>query len=346
MIWFFIFLVVPTIWVLYAGFFIKSFTWKEAAIQFGVSLGFCGFLAFLSILSKYTSAMDVEILNGRVVDKFPQRVSCIHQEECNCRMNDEGRRVCEMCDIHPFDIDWVVRTTVGDVNIDRINEQGTIQPPRFGSVIVGEPASLENRYINYVKAVPESIFNTNDFEVTHNTPRYPRVHDYYRVRHVLDANSGVPRSTLDDWDASLKQRLMVLGHSHQVNIMVVVTGNSPSYAKDLEYNWLRGKKNDVVVVLGVDEAGGIVKWVDSFGWSKSSRVFYEMESNLINVEINENVIDIIGDTVVEYYERQPFEEYSYLIDEVSTPWWAILLLFIGNIIVTVVIGRRFTQTPN
>lgn len=341
MLWFIIFLIVPTVWIVYASIFLDSFSLKEAGIQFGISVGVCLVLVLITYGSRYGSALDTEILNGQVVDKFSERVSCEHSYQCNPRTDSKGNTTYDTCYEHSFDIDWIVRTTVGNLTISRVNRQGTHEPPRFSDVVPGEPASVEGRYINYVRAVPESIFNEGDFTTTHNVAKYPRVHDYYRVRHVLNSDSGINQGLLNDWDSKLKHALITLGHQKQVNILVIPTQKPPSYANDLEYHWLRGKKNDVIVVIGVDESSTEVMWSRSFGWAESSRVFNEIENRLVGSEINEETIDIVINNVVEFYTRQSFDQYKYLIEEVKPSWWIILLLMIVNIIITGVVGRHF-----
>lgn len=338
--WFFIFLIIPVIWIAFAKIRFHTFSWQEAGIQFAISILMCIGLAVATMSSRYTGLQDTEILNGYVQDKRSERVSCSHSYQCNCRTDSKGNRTCSTCYEHSYDINWVVDTTVGSIRIQRVDSQGKREPPRFSAVRIGEPASLESRYTNYIKAIPESIFNVEDFATnTYTFPRYPHVSDYYRTQHVLDDSSGISNSTIAQWDAELKDALKTLGTRKQVNIVVVVTDHSEAYATELEYAWLRGKKNDVVVVLGIHDDH--VEWAKSFGWSSLTRVFHEIEDRLTGMNLDDNIIPAITESVEKYYQRESFSQYAYLIEEVSPPAWAVILLFIVNIVITGVIGRHF-----
>lgn len=338
MLWFFVFLIIPVLWITFAKIKFHTFSWKEAGIQFGISLVMCVVLASGTLASRYTGTMDTEILNGTVTDKHSDIVSCAHSyEECT---TVNGKRRCTTYYEHNYDVDWVVDTSVGTLKISRVDRQGVIEPPRFSKVTIGEPASLENTYVNYVKAVPESIFNASEFSNNDYVfPRYPSVYDYYRINHVVNAGANVPSETISKWNKELKKVLESLGSMKQVNVVLVLTDKDPSYADNLEYEWLKGKKNDVVVVLGIHDDH--VEWAKSFGWSKTTRVFYELDDALSGMRIDDDIVGLTAEKIQEFYVRQPFDEYQYLIDEVSPPIWALVLMFIVNVVITGVIGHRF-----
>lgn len=130
--------------------------------------------------AKESKGGDTMVLNGYVTKKYSERTSCSHTYSCNCRVVMNGKSTstkCDTCHEHAYDVDWIVKSNVGAVEIDRINRQGTKETPRFTKAYVGEPFSIEKSYYNYIKASPLSVFK--DFGTYKNIdiPTYPKVYD-------------------------------------------------------------------------------------------------------------------------------------------------------------------------
>lgn len=349
---FLVFLAIPIAWLVFAKIVLHSkITWKEAGVQFGISIVVAALITIALYIGKNMGGMDTELINGFVEDKYNQRVSCAHSYECNCTYykdsNGNSQRRCQTCYEHPFDVSWIVDTTVGDISISRVNSQGTIEPPRFTEVEINEPVTRRNSYMNYVKANPDSIFN--DTEHTHlmnthefNIPNYPVIHDVYRVNRVVVASHQIPRDLFRDLSESISMELRTLSAEKEVNIVVVVTHESnPQYANALKYEWLGGKKNDVIIVLGMPEYPNI-EWIESFGWAEGSRIFNEINDHYRGQELNVDTFATDLSAIIrEHYVRQEFSQYDYLLDELSPPLWAIFIGFIINLIVCVSVGWYF-----
>jgi len=213
-------------------------------------------------LGKYAQAHDIEILNGQVTGKYSQRVSCEHSYSCRCRESCSGTgknrscsQVCDTCYDHDYDIDWNLKTSLGDIEIERVNRQGTIEPPRYSRAASGDPVAQSHAYQNYIKAAPDSLFNALSEKqalqrFVDQVPAYPdKVYDYHYVDRVLTAGVAVP--DLAAWRQDLANALRVLGPAKQANVVVLFSKESdPQYASAVNAKWLGGKKNDVVVVFG------------------------------------------------------------------------------------------------
>lgn len=351
---FFFLLIIPILSMLFCRWRYQThYTMKEMGIQLISQVAICALLACVTYFVTRSASYDTEILNGSVTSKSSERVSCSHSYQCNCRTVTSGsgsskttKTVCDTCYEHAYDIDWVVHTTFGRLTIDRVNRQGTEEPPRFSKVKAGEPASRHHTYENFVKAVPDSIFNKSEFDHYDHikTPKYPRVYDYYRVHHVVNAGSPVPKSVSSNIDSKIDQALITLGSSKQVNIIVVFTKDeSADFAEALRYKWLNGKKNDVIVVVGANKYPE-VSWVKSFGWAKSDLVNIAIEDKIRTMKINDDSFaESITSIVKDKYERRPFDEFKYLIDELSPPIWLLILIFILDIVATVAISLYFVR---
>ena len=120
-----------------------------------VSLVAAGIVYAVGYSNKIT---DQEIYNGEVTGKEKTRVSCEHSYSCNCRESCSGSgstrscsTTCDTCYEHSYDVDWRVKTSVHEFNIQRINRQGTQEPPRWTKVTVGQPTAFVYKFTNYIR---------------------------------------------------------------------------------------------------------------------------------------------------------------------------------------------------
>ena len=287
---------------------------------------------------------DTEIINGEVVRKEQEKVSCSHSYSCNCKQvtscSGSGKNrscststVCETCYEHSNDWDWNLITNIGTIEIDRIDRQGKHMPPRWGTAKPGDPVAMTHWYKNYVKAVPESLFNANDNSLiakfSSQIPVYPLgIYDYHHIDRVLSI--GVPVPDLKQYNMRLSNMLKELGPTKQANIVVVFVKNAdPNYTNALKASWLGGKKNDIVVVIGSTEFPNI-DWVGVIAWSKNELFKVELRDAIYDLkEINQDkVMSTIHATVKRGYVRQSFKEYEYLEDDIHISEDAIFMLMI------------------
>ncbi len=227
----------------------ETITWREMAIQ--------GVASILIVWGTYQAGLksrmhDQQFLNGVVTSKEWDRVSCSHSYTCNCRTDSKGNTSCDTCYEHSFDYDWNVYTNAGKgsdamFTIARIDRQGNNEPPRWSAVRIGEPVALERSFDNYVLAAPDSIFHR--VAGKRKMPSYPEGFDYSRANRLITDGVTVPDA--DAWNTHLSDMLARLGPVKQANVVVVITrDSSPNYAEELRNQWLGGKKNDTVVVIG------------------------------------------------------------------------------------------------
>jgi hypothetical protein len=315
--------------------------YNEKFLTISISVIMVGtFITWLA--GTYYPSSDTEIWNGYVKGKEQEEVSCSHSYDCHCKTDKKGNKSCDTCYEHGHDYDWNVYTSVGDFTVDRVDRQGTDEPPKWSKIVINEPASISHTYTNYVKASPQSLFNTKvDTDI--KTPDYPEVYDDYHLDHVL----GDPGDR-DKWNNLISTGLMTRGAKKQVNLLIVFTKESKAFSEALRSNWLGGKKNDVVVVIGSKTYPNI-DWVDVFSWS---------QSDMVNVSIREDInqskilnpdftIPIIFSDIDKYYAREPMKDYKYLEDNNTPGAGFIIFAFLLNIltpIITVLILRpQFTK---
>lgn len=333
MAFFLIVLAVPLVVAAGAFIFLKGINWKEFACIVGACLVVAGSSAgIVSCANKH----DTEILNGRVTGKTRDEVHCRHSYECNCRScncDKKGNcsRCCDTCYEHSYDVDWDVASTVGGFSIDTIDRQGLRQPPRWTSTVIGEPASVTHSYENFVKASPGSLFRHQGLEEKYQAslPEEPQnIYDYWHLNRLITVNVAVddPRA----WNKALEELNADLGAPKQANIIVVLVKNMPQdwyYA--LEEKWIGGKKNDVVLVVSVDDALK-PQWATIMCWTTNEIFKVKLRDDVMNDQVltKDAIIADLRTNVSQYFVRKPMADFQYLEAELtpSTTEWVITLI--------------------
>lgn len=347
-------LVFPLLWP-----FVAKAIWKHEItaaelagnIAIGVVVVLIGWFG-----GRHLQTLDHEVLNGQVTGKTRQEVSCEHSYSCNCRQVCSGTgnsrtcsEVCSTCHEHSYDVDWLLRTNVGDIEIDRVDRRGTTQPLRFERAAVGDPVAKMHGYTNYVKAAPESLFNTAVEKAalarfSALVPAYPnRVYDYHYVDRVLAQGVNVP--DLQAWNTDIAQRLRTLGPAKQVNLVVVFTSQKdPQYATALRAAWLGGKKNDVVVVFGAP-AYPAIEWVRVVSWTDKELFKVQLRDALLSLKTADrtSVLQVVTEHVERLYVRKPMQDFEYLVHDIEPPLWLLLLLVLLSVAASVGASRYFAN---
>lgn len=324
--------------------FRKSITWKESAASFAattliVVVMVTGFL--------YGSTMDSEVWNGYVTSKESEHVSCDHSYRCHCRKvqscSGSGKNrscstseSCSTCYEHSYDIDWVVHSTVGDIKIDRVDRRGTSTPPRWSSVVEGEYFATENIYQNVIKISRDSLFTydkTNYDEFSETLPDYPDVYDYYRFNHVINLAS----IDVTGWNDRINEYLRTAGSSKQLNIIVVTTTKPEIWSESLLYKWYGGKKNDVVVILGVNETDKTkVSWFKGATFANgigNQELLVTLRNDMIGSTVNQGLVDTMIKDIDQKFTRLSADQMEYLRDSAVPPTWMLILtIFLGTIV--------------
>lgn len=337
-------LLIPMLWPIYSKFiWHNEITWMEmvanmaatAVITVGVYYG-----------GAYASLSDTATINGQVVSKTRDKVSCRHSYPCRCRTTSCGKgcstTTCDICYDHSYDIDWNVHADVGGVSISTIDRQGLQEPPRWTNTVIGEPFATTQSYTNYIKAAPDSLFNRLKADkYLAKVPEYPQfIYDYYKVDRFVSV--GIPITNVKEWNEGISNILRKLGPAKQSNIVMIVTKEPKEFADAVAYKWLGGKKNDVVVVVGTTTYPEI-SWVKVLTWSK----FGIFEVKLRDILLEHKTLDVaqtlkdIDEIITKHYTRKPMEEFKYLENEFDPPAWVLWLAIIVSILMTGVLTKVF-----
>lgn len=340
-------LIIPIIVIALFRFFSNSISWKETAIHFVAALIVTGVSAAACY---YSNTSDTEVWNGVVREKKSEKVSCSHSYQCNCHPSCSGTgksrtctTVCSTCYEHSYDIDWNVYTSNGEVvSIDRVNRQGTDEPQRWSLVKIGEPTARTHSYENYIKGSPDSLFRkSGQMEVyKESILTYPHVHDYYRMNRLL-IESG-PVADVASWNNGLSDINARLGSAKQVNAMVVITTKPRDYYFALEQAWIGGKKNDAVLVIGVD-SGLHPVWVEVMAWVLDNKFKVLLKEEVLSLQSIEagTTLPVFEKNITALYKRKPMHDFEYLKASIvpTTFQWTVSIII--GLIVTIGLGIYF-----
>lgn len=328
------FILVPFIWIIaYKLIWYNRIEWTHALVHFAsviaTTLIFVGFFYFFAV-------SDTEIHNGYITKKVRDHDS--HQESysCNCSTDSKGNTSCQTCYRTVYTVDWYLKTTIGNIHIDSDESYYptvylTPNPNIYANAVIGEMCSTENRFVNYVQAAKNSLFNTEKYkiQVKESLPVYPELYGIYKIKTVLNVNTKVDVS---EYQKLLNEKQKVLGNSKQVNIIVVFVNTvNKNYKYALEKHWIGGKKNDLVVIIGTTDSKTI-EWADgfTFGLSAGNKLLLtEITDSLIRRELNaEYVINTITSHTEKSFKRKPMQDFKYLAKEIEPSKWQMIFLFI------------------
>lgn len=338
-------LLIPLITGVVGFIFLEGITWKEFAVQVGAQV----FVAGISAAIIYSSNTgDTEILNGVVTGKKQVRVSCSHSYRCHChnveRCSGSGKNrscstheECDTCYEHRNDWDWEVYSSIDRTfDIDRVDRRGSDEPPRWSAVQTGEPISVEHSYTNYVKAAPGSLFRHQGIQEKYAKfiPAYPKnIFDYYRLNRLVLVNGASVNAAA--WNADLAALNGKLGARRQSNMVIVVAKNmADDYYYALEEAWIGGKKNDTILVIGVD--GGLrPTWAVVMAWSLNKLFEVKLRDDIMGLKTltKDGVINALDRNVSTYYHRKPMADFEYLTASITpTPMQWFISMLIGLVV--------------
>lgn len=339
-------LIIPLFWPIVAKLLWKhEITFGELGINVaaGVAVVLVGWA-----LGRHLQTADYEMMNGEVTQKYSEHVSCEHSYSCHCRevcsgtgQNKSCSTTCDTCYEHFYDVDWVLGTSVGKIKIDRVDRQGTATPPRYMRALVGDPVARSHEFTNYIKAAPDSLFNAMaekqlKEQYAGKLPEYPgQVYDYHYANRVLSVGVGIP--DIAAWNQDLAMYLRKLGPLKQANVIVVfVNDSNPQFAQALRAQWLGGKKNDVVVVVGTT-AYPKIDWVTVFSWTDKEIFKVQLRDALLDLKTAERgpMLKVINDQVLAGFVRKPMADFAYLKDMIEPPSWVLYLLVGLSLIVSI-----------
>lgn len=284
---------------------------------------------------------DVELLSGEVLQKIRENGSYEQAYQCNCTTSRDSSgnssTTCQTCYETHYTVDWFCKTTIGNISVRKLDSTSRRvwkepDPPQYTAINIGQPAAKEHQYVNYMKAVNESIMNKNKVQGLYaaKLPEYPRVTGLMDVNRVLVSDVTVPDVTA--MRDRVNEELKTLGRLKEVNLIFVIANTSDErYFDELQTKWMGGKKNDVVVVLGVINSPRI-EFARVMSWTKSESFKSSVENAIMDVGVvGVELVPLTTDIIRKSFVRREMKEFEYLKAEIDPSMGmmiAIIVLYI------------------
>lgn len=252
---------------------------------------------------------------------------------------------------YPWEKKYYVNSTLRQFMISRVDRQGAKEPPRYTQTKVGDPVSITSSYTNYLKAADMSILNPQNISVSQAEldmiPAYPiNIYDYYKIDRLILIGANVPDRKL--WNEGISEVAKVVGPTKQANPVIVVTNQPQTIRYAIERKWNGGKKNDIIVLIGVD--GDAIEWLDVITFlSNTGNEFMTRQFQTMITEVGtldrDKILGITKQTIMEKFDRKPMQSVEYLKDEFEPPLWvkitALLSALILSIIFSIIATRNY-----
>jgi hypothetical protein len=94
------------------------------------------------------------------------------------------------------------------------------------------------------------------------------------------------------------------------------------FAQAVEQHWLGGKKNDVIVITGLD--GGRPIWAYVMAWTDNELFKIKLRDDILtltDVEVQrDQFFNFVRANVEQYYVRKPMKDFAYLAASITPSW--------------------------
>lgn len=293
--------------------------------------------AFGIAIATHMSLRDVELISGQVTEKTREHGHYQRSYECMCTTDSKGNRTCQTCYEDRYTVKWEVKSTIGNFTIDSLDRgskrvYNEPDPPFYLLATRGDPVAAEHYYQNYMKGVPkEYLYNDNMGalpELLKEIPEYPKTYNFYKVNRVLDISGVLPPLVTIEYNKKIAEALRTLGPEKEVNIILVIGKPDPQLVYAVREKWEGGKKNDVIVTVGIDE-NRVITNVGILTWDKNEYFKNKLEMNIRDhAVLNAEMLEIIFKDVQQNYTRPRMRDYQELREHVDTPVWAVFTVLI------------------
>jgi len=349
-----------------------EFTWFELPIQLiiGIIVTIGCFGAFLYWSS---GLQDSEIWNGKVnfAEYYEKWTEEVHYTDEECTGSGDSRSCIQVpkvrYDYHPpyWEIVTSNNETISissrtynqyvsrfgnelEVDIMRMNQSSFGDGDKYvtkwnGNIDLIVPTSISHEYVNYLKASKSLHKRSGTIDVyKQHLLSYPTVtggkFGTIEFQRVISAGVTIPESWKQTVDKSLDKVLANLGVQKQVNIIVYFVNADRGFLHALEENWIYGKKNDVVLVIGMNSFPK-VKWsgVMIFHGNETLKVKLRDEVEAIgDISDSNTFVNMLVNNINKHFIRVPMSKLEHLLYDIEMPIWAIIAVWImvGTVVFT------------
>lgn len=317
--------------------------WWEALLGFGVGL-LCS--ALFHILAFAGMTRDTETWSGEIthVIYYPEWVE--EYEEAETYTDSKGNSHTRTVTRHRTHY----RKWVAYSNIDSENEITKDTFHRFASEFGGNirtqwkwksgfdsgdhniypcynetgfcrPVNEERSFTNRIKAAP-TLFSFP--QPPKGTPvfEYPHTSDWFNSARLVGTASQ--HIDLQQFDRMMAK----LGPAKKVNLIVVgfPSGSPDAIGKYQQAKWIGGKKNDLVICYAGGGLNAKPEWAFVFGWTEQDLVKQNLQSIMLENNINNSLLPLIEKEVRATYVIKDWKKFDYIT--IQPPTWSYFVFFI------------------
>lgn len=364
----------PVASALYLALTHKEYIWKEFGIQAASTFVFV-VLIYSLLFSTTTDLIDNEYWSAKVskfeyYEAWKEEVTYTESYSCGSSKHPKTcTRTKTRIDYHPPY--WQITTSNGEIVSMTRSEYKTasnqfghkeVDIRRFDQVSYGDgdkyvsipniiiPTSVSHTYENLVKAVKSNVVHTKvpqeniDLALKAGTLKdYPtRYKDKFgapKLNRFIDV-TGVVKS---DYINPLNNMSIAIGQVKQGNPIIYVVNESRSFTDVISQHWGKGKKNDITLVVGIDDSGLIV-WSDMITYTNNTDFIVDMQNDFLTLDMNKDstkILAIYKKHVMNGYIRKEMKEFAYLKDNITLEWYWQLFIFLMNAALTTFITWKF-----
>ncbi|MEY3197547.1 MAG: Delftia phage PhiW4 [Candidatus Parcubacteria bacterium] len=196
-------------------------------------------------------------------------------------------------------------------------------------------AAVERWYVNFIQGAPQTLLKyTGNYQQYLNLiPNYPLVinSDYggLDVDRVKETDVVLPQGWAETVDAMISTYLALNAERKQVNVIVVLTHQPEDFFFALHQKWDGGNKNDVILLLGVNEKLEMV-WGRVMSWSYEEyfrEIALKRLRQISNIGQNPTkVAQIITEEIESGYQRRTMESFTRLASRALLPDYGIAII--------------------
>ncbi|MCX6823544.1 MAG: hypothetical protein NT085_00245 [candidate division SR1 bacterium] len=198
------------------------------------------------------------------------------------------------------------------------------------------PSAKKHHYVNYIKASHSVLKYYGQMKgYEKDLAKYPDVYEGpfgpFYLNRVIDQEKIVPQYWTTAVNNELCYHNSYLGPKQEVNIIVYFTKHDRNFTYALHEAWCGGKKNDVVVLIGMDHFPNIA-WVEVMSWTPNAAFKIKLRDKIqaLKTITDQNtfvkaVVDQIRAPGEDGFERLHMTSMEYLIADIVLPWWAYIL---------------------
>lgn len=308
-------------------------------------------------------------------EEWTEKVPCSHTKHCTRSDGKGGTETYDCGTEHAYDEqyhppEWILkRVNIDDVHVSKEvyknyvslwQNQTFVDVSRLSQLSYGDgnmyysaypnnpkvyvPSSQEYSYVNYLRASQETVkrrFSSVESYKEYERP-YPRVYQSnlgpIEIDRVISAGVNIPQGWSVVLDKELDTTLSTQGIRKQVNVLFYLIGSSDIAAgMAIEEAWIKGKKNDVIVFVGMRNFPTI-EWVHVSAWTENEEFKIALRNKIKEMR-KEDFLDArkVAKAITDQielpapsggFERMPMEKLEYLIGDIKLPLWSQILIIV------------------